>query len=715
MSAELPKFQGQSLQLRALESGLVELCFDRAGESINKFDVRTIHELSEATAVLYALPGLRGVLVTSGKTGFIVGADIFEFTALFARPAADIAVHIATQNTAFRRFEDLPVPTVTAINGIALGGGLEQALASDYRVIAQGAEVGLPEVNLGLFPGYGGTVRLPRLTCAAVAIDWISSGKARTAEQALTDGVVDAIASPQELHRIALSMLREAIDSGAWRQSRLRRRGPFAADRSVFEQAKARLTKPAAWQPAALAAVTLMESCSPLERDAALECERSEFARIAHTQAAASLVQLFISQQELKSKSRAFARQARQVRSIGVLGAGIMGGGIAFSAATHGVRAIMKDIATPPLDRGAAEARRLLDKQVQSGRLTAAKAEGVHASIRAQLDYQGFENLDLVIEAVVERESTKQHVLRELEPRIRADAVIASNTSSLSIARMAQALIRPENFVGMHFFNPVPVMPLVEIIRGPQTGAEAAATAASLASSMGKTPIVVKDCPGFLVNRILTAYLVGYFRALRDGADFVEVDRVMESFGWPMGPAYLQDVVGLDTLLHVVETITDGYPDRMRLDFPYPPQRLVGQQRLGQKNGKGYYRYHADSTGKLRKVADPEGADIVASVRVGPPRPFNDQTIVERLMLPMITEAARCLEQGIADSAAEIDVAVVLGLGFPRHAGGPLKYADWQSLPQVVASCSRHAELGSLYEPTQGMREMARHKGRFLS
>jgi len=707
-------FEGQSIRLEMLSDGIAELCFDRRGEAFNKLDVRTVNELGAATDMIQRQPAVKGVLVTSAKNGFIVGADIFEFSGLFARSQSQITAHIAAQNAVFRRFEDLDLPIVTAINGVALGGGLEMALASDYRVIAETAQVGLPEVKLGLFPGYGGTVRLPRLAGCSVAVEWISTGKPRTADEAVTAGVADEVVAADGLRAAGMMRLQAVVASGEWRARRPRRHGPFVSDSATFEQARTKLAKEAQLQPAASSAVDLVESCAALNRDAALEKEHEAFARIAHTQAAASLVQLFISEQRLKGKAKSYASQARKFERIGVMGAGIMGGGIAYSSAVRGFPVLMKDIAPSALELGTAEAQKQLDKQVSSGRMDSDQAATILKTIRPQLNYAGFEQLDLVIEAVVENMDVKRRVLAEVQPCLAPQAILASNTSSLSIATLAEGLAKPENFVGMHFFNPVPVMPLVEIVRGPRTSDTAVAAATGFVGALGKTPIVVRDCPGFLVNRVFTAYLLGYFRAVRDGADFRVLDRVMEEFGWPMGPAYLQDVIGLDTLLRVVEVISAGYGQRMAVDFPIAPELLVEQHRFGQKSGAGYYRYETDPKGRPKQVADSRVPELLSTLQPRGPREFEDRELVERLMLPMIIEAALCLEESVADSAEAIDLACVLGLGFPRHAGGPLKYADWLGLQHVVARCSTYSSLGPLYSATGRMRDMAGNRERYF-
>jgi 3-hydroxyacyl-CoA dehydrogenase/enoyl-CoA hydratase/3-hydroxybutyryl-CoA epimerase/enoyl-CoA isomerase len=707
-------YRGKSIRVQMLSEGIAELCFDREGESVNKFDRGTVEELRAASAAIRAAAGVRGVLVTSGKGVFIAGADIFEFAGIFARPEPEVLAHIVAQNGAFTAFDDLPVPSVAALNGFALGGGLEMALACDYRVAAVTAQIGLPEVTLGLMPGYGGSVRLARLAGTAVAVEWIVDGKPRKAEAALAAGVVDAVSAPEALRAAALALLERVLASGEWRARRERRRGPAEPAVATVDSARASLARTAALYPAAPAAVELLARCAPLARDAALREEHIAFARIGRTQAAAAMTQQFTNEQYIKGRIKALAKIARPVQRAAVLGAGIMGGGIASTSALRGVPVVMKDIAQGALDLGMGEARKQLDKQVAAGRMTAEKADTVLASIQPTLEFSGFDHVDVVVEAVVEKAEVKKAVLADVERRVRADAIVATNTSSIPIGSLAAALTRPENFLGMHFFNPVPVMPLVEVIRGARTSEAATATVVGYAAALGKTPIVVSDCPGFLVNRILTAYLLGHLRALHDGADYLAVDAALEKFGWPMGPAYLQDVIGMDTMQHVVEIIAAGYPERYVLDFPLATLLLAGRKRLGQKNGVGFYRYETDPKGKPRKLVDPETATLLATLQPRGARAFSETELVERLMLPMILEAAICLEQGVAGSAAEIDTALLLGLGFPRYAGGPLKYCDWLGLAHVVQRCDAYAAISPLYRVSARLRAMAAAGERFF-
>lgn len=713
-------FQGQSIRLVLLEEpGVYELIFDRVGEAINKLDERTVSELRQATAQLAQQPGLRGVLVSSAKDVFIVGADITEFGAKFSQSAQDIAVDVARSNEVFVAFEDLPVPTVVAINGFALGGGLEMAVSASLRVMSTAAQVGVPEVKLGLFPGFGGTVRLSRIAGPAVACDWVVSGKPQKAAAALAAGVVDEVVAPEDLRAQALDLLHRAMRGAVdWQTRQERKRAPVvltAAEReAVFQLALQTVDKVSApHQPAARVAVQMMAEAAACDRKGALALEAKAFGEVARTQAAVSMVQTFLNDQAVKKVAKRHAKTGRPVRTAAVLGAGIMGGGIAYTSALKGVAVRMTDIAQPALDLGMSEADKLLQRQVKAGRMDEARAAKVRSAITPQLDHSGFDQVDCVVEAIVENLSVKQKVLADLEGRVGQGTVIASNTSSLRIDDMAASLKHPQRFVGMHFFNPVHVMPLVEVVHGSRTSAEALSTAVGYALAMGKTPIVVKDCPGFLVNRVLTAYMRGFLELVRDGADFVKVDQVMEAFGWPMGPAYLEDVVGMDTGSHVSDVISAGYPQRMPRIEHDALRLMASEGRFGQKNGIGFYRYETDPAGKPRRSPAPDSHELLKKVQPHGQRDFVDQDIVDRMMLPMVVEAAHALEDGVVASAAELDMAMLLGVGFPAYAGGPLKYADWLGLNEVVARCERWQYLGQAYTPTARMREMAATGARF--
>ncbi len=705
-------FEGQTIKIDTHGGGLAELRFERGVEAVNKLDALAFGELRRAIDAIAATPAIQGVLITSAKDNFIVGADIFEFTHVFKRPEKDIAAFVGANSGIITALSDLPVPTVAAINGLALGGGLEVALAADYRVMSSTAKIGFPEITLGLFPGYGGTVRLPRLAGLGRSAEWVISGAQQSSERAPQTGAVDAIALPQDLRAAALAMLRTAIEGKAdWqgRRSRMKQSLGLAKNEaaSLLANARAQAAKALPHLPAAHFAVELLEKASGLNRDAALALEAETFARVAKTQAADSLVAIFVNEQAIKKTIRRYAKNMAPVRKAAVAGAGIMGGGIAYQSASHGVPIFMKDIAASALGLGMSEARNLLAKAVESGRLTQDKADAVIGSITPSLIYKGFGDADVVVEAVAENLAVKQAVLRDIEGVVSPNAILASNTSSLRIDDLAKTLRRPENFLGMHFFNPVPKMPLVEVVRGAKTSAQAIATITGYAAAMGKTPIVVEDCPGFAVNRTLTPYLIAFLRLVRDGADFVKIDKAMEAFGWPMGPACLIDVIGMDISHRVVEAISAGFAPRMDVPFETALQILLHEGRLGQKNGHGFYKYESDSKGHSRKDIDPDTERLVAQGQANGKASIGDEEIVPRMMLPLILEAARCVEGGIAASPGDMDMCLILGLGLPRYLGGALKYADYLGLRNVVERADVLAGLGPIYRPSERLRAMA--------
>src|SRR5690606_17105750 len=538
-------YEGKAITVNMIEGGIAELKFDLQGDSVNKFNRVTLEDLQAAVAAVQGNSDVKGVLVTSGKDVFIVGADITEFGDAFKKSEEEIAAWVAQANVIFNAFEDLPVPTLTAINGIALGGGFEMCLASDLRVMSDKAKVGLPEVKLGLMPGFGGTVRLPRVIGADNAIEWICMGAENRADKALKDGAVDAVVAADKLREAAVAMLQSAIAGELnWQARREEKKAKLKLNAMesmmVFETAKGFVAGQTKGQyPAPIEAIKTMQKAAGQRRDKALEAEAKGFAKLAKTTESQALIGLFMNDQLLKKKAKVYGKTAKPTKKAAVLGAGIMGGGIAYQSALKGTPIMMKDIAEAGIELGLSEANKLLAKRVEKKRMKPLEMGDVLNRIRPTLSYAEFNDVDTVVEAVVENPKVKKMVLAELEDKVREDTIITSNTSTISIDLLAADLKRPENFLGMHFFNPVHMMPLVEIIRGKKTSEEAVATVVAYATAMGKTPIVVNDCPGFLVNRVLFPYFAGFSGLLRDGADFQAVDKVMEKFGFPMGPAYL--------------------------------------------------------------------------------------------------------------------------------------------------------------------------------
>ncbi|MGD8118118.1 fatty acid oxidation complex subunit alpha FadB [Vibrio sp. TRT 29B02] len=706
-------YQAKNLQVKELQDGIAELSFC-APASVNKLDLATLESLDKALDALYAHSSLKGLLLTSDKEAFIVGADITEFLGLFAKPEAELDQWLQFANSIFNKLEDLPVPTLSVLKGHTLGGGCECVLATDIRIGDKTTSIGLPETRLGIMPGFGGCVRLPRVIGADSAMEVITQGKACRADEALKIGLLDAIVETDSLYESAITTLTQAINEKLdWKERRKQKTSALSLSKlesmMSFTMAKGLVAQKAGpHYPAPMTAVKTIEEGARLARNEALDVERRYFVKLAKSEEAKSLVGLFLNDQYIKGIAKKAAKSAnKDTQRAAVLGAGIMGGGIAYQSALKGVPVLMKDIAQPSLDLGMNEASKLLNKSLSRGRIDGFKMAGILASITPSLHYAGIENSDVIVEAVVENPKVKAAVLSEVESYVNDDTVITSNTSTIPINLLAKSLKRPENFCGMHFFNPVHRMPLVEIIRGEHTSDETINRVVAYAAKMGKSPIVVNDCPGFFVNRVLFPYFGGFSKLLSDGADFTKIDKIMErQFGWPMGPAYLLDVVGIDTAHHAQAVMAQGFPERMGKSERDAIDALFEADKYGQKNGSGFYSYSVDKRGKPKKTFSEDILPVLADV-CSAPNEFDDQTIVERMMVPMINEVVLCLQENIIASPQEADMALVYGLGFPPFRGGVFRYLDSIGIAEFVEMTKKYADLGAMYQAPQLLIDMA--------
>ncbi|HHF2978592.1 TPA: fatty acid oxidation complex subunit alpha FadB [Vibrio diabolicus] len=706
-------YQAETLQVKEIQDGIAELTFC-SPKSVNKLDLATLESLDKALDALIAHQGLKGLLLTSDKDAFIVGADITEFLGLFAKTDAELDQWLQFANSIFNKLEDLPVPTISVIKGHALGGGCECVLATDMRIGDKTTSIGLPETKLGIMPGFGGCVRLPRVIGADSAMEIITQGKACRADEALKIGLLDAVVETDALYESALQTLNSAINEKLdWQARRAQKTSPLTLSKlesmMSFTMAKGLVAQKAGpHYPAPMTAVITIEEGARFARNEALDIERKHFVKLAKSEEAKSLVGLFLNDQYIKGIAKKAAKSAsKDTQRAAVLGAGIMGGGIAYQSALKGVPVLMKDIAQASLDLGMTEASKLLNKRLSRGRIDGFKMAGILASITPSLHYAGIENSDVIVEAVVENPKVKAAVLSEVESHVGDDTVITSNTSTIPINLLAKSLKRPENFCGMHFFNPVHRMPLVEIIRGEHTSDETINRVVAYAAKMGKSPIVVNDCPGFFVNRVLFPYFGGFSMLLRDGADFTKIDKVMErKFGWPMGPAYLLDVVGIDTAHHAQAVMAEGFPERMGKQGRDAIDALFEADKYGQKNGNGFYSYTIDKKGKPKKTFSEEILPVLADV-CADKQDFDDETIIQRMMIPMINEVVLCLQEGIIATPQEADMALVYGLGFPPFRGGVFRYLDSVGIAEYVEMAKQHAELGAMYQVPQMLIDMA--------
>jgi 3-hydroxyacyl-CoA dehydrogenase/enoyl-CoA hydratase/3-hydroxybutyryl-CoA epimerase/enoyl-CoA isomerase len=705
-------YAGTAIQVEMHDHQLATLTFDLKDQSVNKLNAATLVELQQAIAAIGSASSVKGLMLASAKPAFIVGADITEFLHFFGTEEQVLIDANMQVNATFSAIEDLPMPTVSLINGLALGGGFEVCLSTDYRIMTPEAKVGLPEVKLGIFPGWGGTVRLPRLIGLDNAIEWICGANEKKSADALKDGAVDAVVANDQLLEAGVHLLNQCIvgdlDYQTKRAAKIAKLalGPME-QMMAFETSKGFVAgKAGPHYPSPVTAIKTMQKHAGMARDKALLVEAKGFAKMAQTPVAANLVGIFLADQYLKRTVKALAPKATKVEQAAVLGAGIMGGGIAYQSASKGIPIVMKDIADAAIQLGLDEATGILEKLISRGRMQPAQMAKVLNNIRPTLNYADIANVDLVVEAVVENPKIKGIVLAEVEGQVKDSAVITSNTSTISIDLLAKSLKDPSRFCGMHFFNPVHKMPLVEVIRGSQTSEETIATTVAYANAMGKKPIVVNDCPGFFVNRVLFPYFGGFGILLEQGIDFRRVDKLMERFGWPMGPAYLLDVVGIDTAHHAQAVMAEGFPERMAGQGEAAVDLMFKEQRFGQKNNLGFYAYEKDKKGRLQKQVDESMVEKLAGLCPNPVE-LSDEQIIDHLMVPLCLEVARCIEENIVATPAEADLALVYGIGFPPFLGGALKYMDTIGLQAFCDKADALAAVSPLYSVPTQMREMA--------
>jgi 3-hydroxyacyl-CoA dehydrogenase/enoyl-CoA hydratase/3-hydroxybutyryl-CoA epimerase/3-hydroxyacyl-CoA dehydrogenase/enoyl-CoA hydratase/3-hydroxybutyryl-CoA epimerase/enoyl-CoA isomerase len=700
---------GPALRLDLGGDGIARITFDQPGSRANTLSQTTLGELKQVLDRLEGNTSLQGVIFASGKPGmFIAGADLNE---LAAAPSGSEAIRGMVQGglDVLAGFERLPCPTVALIDGACLGGGLELALAFDYRLAGTDpkVEIGLPEVTLGLIPGWGGTQRLARVIGPGPAAELACTGESVKAPRARELGIVFDVVPSAQLADEALRLLGWSRQSGDWKEARRRKHQPvgLTEEQHSFTFAVARaqvLAKTKGQLPAPLAALDAIAAGCNRPLDEGLRAETERFIPLVGSPISRNLIALFFLRGRLqKDPGVADATvKPREVGRVGVVGAGIMGSGIAAAHLRRGVPTTLVDVAPEALQKGVAAIAKSFQGRVEIGRMTPAEVVSALALLNTAQDPKFLAGGDVVIEAVVENEQVKTDLYRKLQDVLGPDAILASNTSTISITRMAQAVRAPENFAGMHFFNPVDRMPLVEVIRGEKTSDRTVVTLVALARKVGKTPIVVRDCPGFLVNRILFPYMNEALVLLEEGAEPRAVDKAATDFGMPMGPITLSDVVGLDTMLFAGRVVNEAYADRAKGNRVLP--ELVKAGRLGQKTGAGFYSYAKGSRG----ADDPFLAALLDRLRTGK-RDVPAEEITDRLFLAMLVEASRTLEEGIVRDPGEVDMGLLLGIGFPAFRGGILRWADTLGLATVLAKLEKYAPLGKRFEPTESMRRLA--------
>ena len=719
--------------------GIAVITFDLPNESVNKLNRAVKDEFVALVTRLERDTTVQGAVLISGKPDvWIAGADIEEFLQL--KTAADAERLSRDGQMLLDSLERLRVPIIAAIHGACLGGGLETALACRYRIGTDHPKtiLGLPEVQLGLIPGAGGTQRLPRRIGLTNALDLILTGKHVRARKALQLALIDELVHPSILRSIAIQRAREVAEGrrksepGGGGVKGILLDGNPAGRAVVLRKAREQtMAKSRGHYPALIAAIDVVRA--GYERGVAhgYREESRRFGEMAMTDVSRQLIFLFFATNELKKDPGVEPSQYPElpvsafdplpVEKIAIIGAGFMGAGIASIAVQHGSLVRLKDADHARVAKGYAAVRDVLKERLTKKQITKIQYSDYMALLGGTVDYSGFGNVDLVIEAVFEDLAVKHQVLRETEAAINPRAIFATNTSTIPIALIAQASSRPERVLGMHFFSPVHKMPLVEVITTAETYPQVTATAVAYAKKLGKTVIVVNDGPGFYVNRILSPYINEAGTLLDQGVAVDIIDRALVDFGFPVGPITLIDEVGLDVAAKAGKIMADAFPDRMQ-----PAKSLtavVAAGRYGRKSKKGFYTY--DNEGKKGEV-DPSVyplflapgtipvAKTIAPV-TAPETPLIPEMpaiqVQQRTVLAMLNEAARCLSDGIIKSARDGDVGAVFGIGFPPFRGGPFRYMDSLGIQIVVQRLEDlNARFPGRFDPSELLLEMVRRK-----
>ncbi len=709
-----------AFHLQVGRDGLATLTFDAPDRKVNVFDRAVLEELERTVDELAERDDVAILVLISGKeTNFIAGADVDMIAEVRDPSEAEAGSRFGQR--VFAAWEALPFPTVAAIRGTTMGGGTELALASTYRVVSdvEGTKIGLPEVKLGIVPGWGGSTRLPRLVGIEAALDTILTGRNIRPKKALRMGLADALVPDARFLDCVRDFARERMGTrrsggGGFDLKKLVLEKNPLGRKLLFDQAtKQTVARTGGNYPAPLRAIEVVRTGVEEGLQAGFAAESRAVGELATSRESKCLIHVFRLMEGAKKGGGVLGEggepaEARPVRNVGVLGAGVMGGGIAQLAAHRDLPVRMKDIAADPLASGMEHAAGVFRKQVEKRRLTDERMRRRMGLIRPTLDYSGFERLDLVIEAVVEKLEVKQNVFAEVAEHVSEETILASNTSSLSIDRIGEKTPHRERVVGMHFFNPVDKMPLVEVIAGEHTAPWAVETVFRLSRDLGKTPVVVKNGPGFLVNRLLVFTLAEALWLLDEGHRIEDLDRVMKSWGMPMGPIALTDEVGIDVAVKVAHILHDAFGDRLPL--PDWLDRVVEDERLGKKNGRGFYRYDKGERGDPDKSAYKL---LGLKPTIDDPDP---RELIDRMVLPMVDEAARCLDEEIVRSPEDLDLAMIFGTGFPPFRGGLCKYADDRGLGEIVDTLERLAdEVHERYRPSDALKTRAAEGGFYSS
>jgi len=700
-----------------LDGSIGLLTIDTPEKKVNTLGRAVLEELAGIVDDLEKRDDLQGLLLRSGKPGqFIAGADLNELGALASATREQVLEAVGAGHELFARLSNLPFPTVALVDGACMGGGTELILSLDERIVSTGkTKIALPEVNVGLIPGWGGTQRLPRLIGIHAAIDMITSGAAQSPKQCVERGLAfDAVPAEQLLEegRRVIGILR---DGDLWQKNRQRRSQPLglSEDQLAFAAAVSEggvRAKTKGQYPAPLAALKAITKGINLPLEDGLKIEQEISLEVVGSTISANLIGVFFMNNQVARDPGFGGTSAtpKDVARVGVLGTGQMGSGIATAHCRRGVPATMVDVDEQRIGWGMAAAKKVIESRLKIGRATPQDMADMLSLLSTSTSKTAFTECDVVVEAITENEELKTAAYRELNGVLKDGAILASNTSTISITRMAESAPCPERFVGMHFFYPVDRMQLVEVIRGEKTDDETVETVVTLAKKIGKTPIVMKDCPGFLVNRVLLPYMNEALLLLCEGASMDDIDKASTKFGMPMGPIALHDLVGTDVALFAGQVVSKAYSDRA--DMCPLLEDIVQSGRLGKKAGKGFRQYVGP---KGKPAPDPDFDAFLEQHRTAS-NEFSQEELTDRLFLPMLLEATRVLEDGIVSEPAHVDLGLLLGIGFPPFRGGILHWSDTEGASAILKRLERYADLGKRFEPTELLKSQASSGERFF-
>src|SRR5438477_1054608 len=675
------------------------LTVDRPESGANIFDAATLDELNEHLDFVENESSLRGLIITSAKKSiYIAGADLK--TLLQQAQTGDLRAFIAEGQRILNRLAELRIPTVAAIHGACAGGGYEVTLACDHRVASDdpSTRIGLPETTLGLIPAWGGCTRLPRLIGADKAADVILKGKLYSAREALKLGLVDEVAPRDQLVDVARKKLRDG------------KRKPSPAPKIDQE-----IPVPRNHNPAPARALEVIKNGLFASAQQSLAFELDAIVDLGKTESTQNLIRNFFLAEKYKKGSAKIP--AQKVVHAAVIGAGVMGSGIAQWLSSRGVTVILRDIAREQIDRGLASIEKTYADAVKRGLMSAEKAKEGRARIVASTAPMELRDVQFVIEAASEKVEIKKEIFRELAMQAGPKTIVATNTSALPVGELADATVSPEHVIGLHFFNPVSRMKLVEVVIGKQTSDETRERTLAFARQVGKLPVIVRDSPGFLVNRVLFPYLLDAAELFESGLDAAKIDNALLQWGMPMGPLRLIDEIGVDITIDIGNTLEKAYGRRDHV--PGVLLWLRDGQMLGRKSSAGFYKYEGKTQSTSESLArwrrglhgDPEGAEgpVIPPDRHRDPRlRLNETELAHRLVFLMVNEAARCLEEKVVASPEDADYGMILGTGFPAYRGGPLRFAENHGIKKIVEELESLAHRDEKFAPAEILKKHAR-------